>query len=104
MTAATVGRVQTEDAGVSVLLVYGAELYPPKARADGSISPGIRVTVDGKGTCLLQAVGFDSQPAAQTAIARADQACVLAGLEVKVVGPVDGCPARLVRRRPEARS
>lgn len=80
--------------GVAMLLVYGARLMPPR---EGK--PGIRVTVEEDGACILQAVGYPDQPAAQTAIARAHQTCVDANLDVYVIGPVEGLPARRVRRK-----
>lgn len=83
--------------GVSMLLVYGARLFPPR---DGR--PGIRVTVDKHGTCLLEAVGYDHRGDAIRAICEAAQTCIDSDLVVSFVPSwmkVDDTLCRLVRRR-----
>lgn len=82
--------------GLSVLLVYGAEILPPR---DGQ--PGIRVTGGYRnGTVLLEAVGYDSEPEAHTAIARAAQACIAADLRVSFAPHrMSNFPARVISRK-----
>lgn len=63
--------------GVSMLLVYGAKLLPPR---DGK--PGIRVTVQTDGSCLLETVGYPCPTAAAQAIEAARQTCLDCELEV----------------------
>lgn len=90
--------------GVAVLLVYGAKLFPPAVGPDGSRRPGIRVTVDAHGTCLLEAVGYANHEAANLAICAAAQTCLDADLIVSFaptwVDTADRSLARVVRRRP----
>lgn len=86
-----------QPAGVSMLLVYGARLFPPK---DGK--PGIRVTVDKHGTCLLEAVGWPSLQQGLDAIKAAEQTCLDSDLIVSIPPSwmkVDTGLSRLVRRR-----
>ena len=87
--------------GVAVLLVYGAEI---KVARNGR--PGIRVTAGyHDGTVLLEAVGFQDfeRVEAVRAIREADQACVDADLDVKLVPPqMSGYPARIVSRKVSA--
>jgi hypothetical protein len=63
--------------GMAVLLVYGAELFPPRGG-----HPGIDVMVDAKGTVKLTAVGYPDWSAADTAIEKAERTCLDAGLSV----------------------
>jgi hypothetical protein len=84
--------------GVAMLLVYGARLHPPR-----NGNPGIRVTVDGQGICLLEAVGYPDHAAGNLAICEAAQVCIDAGLVVSFVPRWVDTPdphlARTVRRR-----
>lgn len=82
--------------GVAVLLVYGAKLFPP-----GQGRPGIRVTVDAQGTCLLEAVGYATEAAGEQAIEEAGQTCLDAGLVVTSAPRwvETRYPALVVRRR-----
>lgn len=80
--------------GVSILIAMGAEILP---HANGK--PGIEVTVESDGTFQIRPVGYPDQPAAQTALARADQALTAAGLDVRHSPPRGGQPTRIVRRR-----
>ena len=98
MTAFPAQKDLLSATGLAVLLVYGAEIMPPR---EGR--PGIEVTVDKYGTVLLEAVGYPTDPEAHTAIAEAAQACVAAGLLVSfpstsVARTLRG-PARVVRRK-----
>jgi hypothetical protein len=70
-------RVPLTETGVNVLLVYGAKLFPPQ-----NGKPGIRVTVDGKGGCLLEAVGYPCMTTADEALQEAGRTCIDAGLIV----------------------
>lgn len=63
--------------GVSMLLVYGAKLLPPR---DGK--PGIRVTVSTDGSCLLETVGYPCPTTAGEAIEAARQTCLDSDLDV----------------------
>lgn len=81
--------------GLTVLLVYGAEIKTARAG-----EPGIRVTAGyHDGTVLLEAVGFDTEPEAHTAIAEAAQACMAAGLRVDFAPRrMSNHPARVISR------
>lgn len=87
--------------GVSVLLVYGAKLHPPTAATPSTPArPGIRVTVDPHGTCLLEAVGYPDDAAANVAICAAAQTCLDAELVVSFTPTwMNVKHARIVRRR-----
>lgn len=63
--------------GVAVLLVYGAKIFPPQGG-----KPGIRVTIDGKGGALLEAVGYPCMTTADQALDEAGKTCIDAGLIV----------------------
>jgi hypothetical protein len=77
--------------GMAVLLVYGAELFPPR---DGH--PGIDVVVDARGTVKLTAVGYPDWLAAERAIDKAERTCRDAGLEVT---RTSDARIRIVRRK-----
>lgn len=83
-------------AGVTVLLVYGAEIKT--ATAD---RPGIRITAGyHDGTVLLEAVGFDNRVKALLAIGEADRACDDAGLERRPAPRrMSNHPASIVQRK-----
>jgi len=87
--------------GVAILVRYGAQLSPPKP--DEAL-PGIRCTqYKGKAdTVLMEAIGYSETPAGHeghTAIARAAQACIDAGLVVSFADTRDSVyPCRIVRR------
>jgi hypothetical protein len=70
-------RVPLTQTGVNVLLVYGAKLFPPQ-----NGKPGIRVTVDPKGTALLEPVGYPCATTADEALNAAAYTCIDAGLVV----------------------
>lgn len=63
--------------GVAILLVYGAELFPPR-----NGRPGMRCTVDARGTVLIEPVGYPCATTRQAALEEARQTCLDAGLEV----------------------
>lgn len=83
--------------GLAVLLVYGAEIEPPR---DGQ--PGIRVAAGyHDGSVLLEAIGYPCFSTGNTAICRAAQACIDAGLRVDFAPHrmSKGHPARIVSRK-----
>jgi hypothetical protein len=79
--------------GVSVLLVYGAKIFPPKPHKG---YPGIRPIVHANGDVVLYPIGYGSQHAAAVAVGEAADVCHAAGLEV-LDGPEPR--TRIVRRR-----
>jgi hypothetical protein len=91
-------RVPLTQTGVNVLLVYGAKLFPPQ-----NGKPGIRVTVDGKGTALLEAVGYPCTTTADQALQQAALTCIDAGLIVTDSPAWLSRPAIVVRKRAPAR-
>lgn len=79
------------DTGVAVLLVYGAEIFPPRPGR-----PGVNAIVYADGTVLLEPGGFSSRHAAAHAVSQAAEVCYRAGLDV-TDGPRPR--TRLVRKR-----
>lgn len=90
--------------GVTVLLVYGAEIKTARApQGDDPGQPGIRVTAGyHAGAVLLEAVGFEPAWSGE-ALATLDEAvraCQDAGLEVRMPPHrMSNHPARVVNRR-----
>lgn|SRR5687768_2580947 len=97
-------RAPLTQTGVNVLLVYGAKIFPPRTDAQGRIVPGIRVTVDGKGTALLEPIGYPCATTADEALQAAGMTCWEAGLIV--TAPPDWMRVErglVVRRKPSTR-
>jgi hypothetical protein len=88
-------RVPLTETGVNILLVYGAKLFPPQ-----NGKPGIRVTVDQKGTALLEPVGYPCATTADEALEAAAYTCIDAGLSVTTPPPWLRVERGLVVRRP----
>lgn len=84
-------------AGVAMLIFKDQRLSPPHIEA-GEPTPGIRATTFDDESVLLEAVGYADWGIGNTEIARAEQACIAAGLLVKP-GPMGALyPSRLVKR------
>jgi hypothetical protein len=93
-------RTPLTETGVNVLLVYGAKLFPPRTDPQGRVVPGIRVTVDGKGAALLEAVGYPCANTADEALQEAALTCWEAGLIVTTPPSwLKRGPALVIRRR-----
>lgn len=85
--------------GVAMLVFMGERIGPPKLE---DAKPGIRATnLRGQAdTVLIEAMGYDDDRDGHTAIARAAQACIDAGLHVSFAPTGDSLyPARVVRRQ-----
>jgi hypothetical protein len=93
-------RVPLTETGVNILLVYGAKLFPPRTDPQGRLVPGIRVTVDQKGTALLEPVGYPCATTADEALEAAAYTCIDAGLSVTTPPPWLRVERGLVVRRP----
>jgi len=94
-------RIGLPPAGIALLIFTGTKHEVSIPNPDEA-RPGVRPS-QYKGSpdaVLIEAIGYEPDSEGHTAIARAAQACIDAGLEVSFAKPDDSrYPARVVRRK-----